>query len=184
MIIMINVTGHRPDKLGDAYKVNHPTNVAIGRKMREFILEQAGYNKDTNSFSNDDTFLLISGMALGIDTIWALVVLKLKREFPGKFLLECAIPCKGHGSNWPKESQDIYHDILKKADIVTQVSNLPYKGYLMQKRNEYMVNKAHMTLAIWNGSTGGTGNCVNYAKERGKPIYVIHPFELTGGFIQ
>lgn len=183
-MIIIHVTGHRPKQMGHAYDIYHPTNIAIGRKMREFILEQAGYNKETNTFANDETYLLISGMALGIDTIWALVVIKLKNEFPGKFMLECAIPCKGHADNWPQESQDIYYDILKKADIVTQVSDKPYAGYLMQKRNIYMVDKAHMTLAIWKGSEGGTGNCVNYAKECGKPIYVIHPFTLQGGFIQ
>jgi uncharacterized phage-like protein YoqJ len=182
--MIITVTGHRPDKLGNAYDVHHPTNVAIGKKMRDFILKQSGFDRNTMSFSSDEVVTLISGMALGIDTIWALVALKLKREFPNKFQLECAIPCKNHSSRWLAESKKIYEDILSKADIVTQVSDEEYKPYLMQKRNEYMVDKADFVFAVWDGSKGGTGNCVNYAKKKKRTIYVLHPFELTLDILQ
>ncbi|PLS19644.1 DUF1273 domain-containing protein [Bacillus sp. M6-12] len=177
--MIITVTGHRPNKLGNAYDVHHPTNVAIGKKMREFILSQAGYDKETNTFAYEGEITLISGMALGIDTIWALVAIKLKKDFPNKFKLECAIPCKNHPSRWIKESQEIYYNILKQADKVTQVSNEEYKPWLMQKRNEYMVDTADIVFACWDGTKGGTGNCVDYAKKVKKPIYVLHPFELT-----
>lgn len=182
--MIITVTGHRPNKLGNAYDVHHPTNVSIGKKMREFILKQSGFDKSINTFSVEEEITLISGMALGVDTIWALVALRLKKDFPGKFKLECAIPCKNHPSRWGKESQKIYHDILQQADKITQVSDAEYNAYLMQKRNEYMVNTAEIVFAVWDGTKGGTGNCVNYAMKVKKTIYVLHPFELTGAFIQ
>ena len=48
----------------------------------------------------------------------------------------------------------------------------------MQKRNRYMVDKADMVIAVWNGSPSGTGKTVAYAKEQGKPVLMIDPESL------
>lgn len=172
----IAVTGHRPSKLGDAYDLHHSTNITIGQNMRAFILQKAGYQEKTNSFLSDEKVTLISGMALGVDTIWALVALKLKERYPTKFELECAIPCAKHSSRWKKVDQDRHADIMARADIVTMVSEDAYAPYLMQKRNEYMVDKADILLAVWDGTKGGTGNCVKYAMKTGRTTYQYHPF--------
>lgn len=146
--------------------------------MRAFILEKAGFDSKRNTFIHEDDVTLISGMALGVDTLWALVALRLKRDFPTKFKLECAIPCQNHSSKWVKESKAIYDDILSKADKVTLVTDAPYNPWLMQKRNEYMVDNSDMVFAVWDGTNGGTGNCINYAVKNQKLVYVLHPFEL------
>lgn len=178
--MIIAVTGHRPKNFGKGdnsiYDIHHATNVKIGRAMREFILMRAGYNAETKEFSSTEPIRLVSGMALGVDTIWALVALKLKSQFPGKFELECAIPHANHGNKWSQVDKKRYVDILSKADHVEHVSKEPYSAYLMQKRNEYMVNLADEVLAIWDGSKSGTGNCVNYAMKKGVPVYQYHPF--------
>lgn len=173
--LILAVTGHRPSKLDNAYDLMHPTNVKIAFAMRRFILSKAGYNEETNTFATDGKILLISGMALGVDTLWALVALKLKYQFPGKFDLECAIPCANHSSRWKKSDQERHADIIKRSGIVTMVSEEPYAPYLMQKRNEYMVDKADELLAVWDGTKGGTGNCVKYAEKKGSIIYRYHP---------
>lgn len=41
-----------------------------------------------------------------------------------------------------------------------------------------MVDRCDRLIAVWDGSNGGTGNCVKYAKEVGKPIVVINPTEF------
>ena len=75
---------------------------------------------------------------------------------------------------------------LNKADKITRVDkleNYKIKGYeediyypaKMQKRNQYMVNSSDIVIAVWSGSKGGTGNCVNYAKMQKKEIIVINP---------
>ena len=33
----------------------------------------------------------------------------------------------------------------------------------MQLRNEAMVNDCDLLLALWNGTSGGTANCIRYA---------------------
>ena len=48
----------------------------------------------------------------------------------------------------------------------------------MQKRNEYMVDKADIVIAVWDGSSGGTGNCVKYAQKVGKSIVKLNPVDI------
>lgn len=36
-----------------------------------------------------------------------------------------------------------------------------------------MVDNSNAVLALWNGSEGGTGNCVRYAKEKNKKIFQL-----------
>lgn len=47
--------------------------------------------------------------------------------------------------------------------------------WLMQKRNEYMVDLADRVIAVWDGSKGGTANCIKYAEKVGKEIIKIKP---------
>lgn len=161
----IAVTGHRPNKLY-GYNLNNKKNIELKKKFKEILIE----NNCTEA---------ITGMALGVDTIFALAVLELKDE-GYNIKLHCAIPCRNHSCKWIKESVDLYNDILNKADIVKLVTDEEYKPYLMHKRNEYMVDLADKVIAVWNGSKSGTANCVNYAKRKGKEIIYINPLEIKG----
>ncbi|ARO21442.1 hypothetical protein B2J90_29015 (plasmid) [Bacillus tropicus] len=165
--ITIAVTAHRPNKLY-GYDYFSPGNLAIATKLREHLLSHLNQGKQVHA---------ISGMALGGDTIYALVVLKLKRQ-GYNITLESAIPCTAHSSQWPKPSQDQWKSIVEQADVVTYVSKQLYKPYLMQKRNEYMVNQCDELIAVWDGTTGGTGNCVDYAIKKEKKMVQINPKEL------
>lgn len=171
----IMVTGHRPDKLGDAYDIMHPINICMGKRMREVVMTLSGYDFDKKEFRDDEVYTLISGMALGVDTIWALVALKLKRQYPGKFRLECAIPCLDQEKRWRKEHQKRYHDILKQADEVIYVTDKPYTPNCMQLRNEYMVDSCDYLYGIWDGSEGGTKNCLEYAQSKNVLMYIEDP---------
>lgn len=157
----ICVTGHRPDKLY-GYDIYNKQWTELKEKFK-IILQKGSYDE------------AITGMALGVDTVFALAVLELKDEGVN-IKLHCAIPCRNHSCKWRKESVDLYNYILSKADIITLVSDEDYKPWLMQKRNEFMVNNADKVLAVWNGSKGGTGNCVRYAEKCGKEIIRLIPY--------
>ncbi|PAD70641.1 hypothetical protein CHH83_02225 [Bacillus sp. 7586-K] len=45
----------------------------------------------------------------------------------------------------------------------------------MQKRNEWMVDNSDYVIAVWDGTKGGTGNCVKYAQKQNKYITTIKP---------
>lgn len=158
--MVICVTGHRPNKLY-GYDLSDPRWQMLKLTFKTILQE----NHCTEA---------ISGMALGVDTVFALAVLELKEEGVD-IKLHCAIPCKNHSCKWPQKSIEQYNEILQKADVVKLVSNQEYKPYLMQKRNEYMVDLSEKVIAVWDGSKSGTANCVEYAKRCGKEIMQIEP---------
>ena len=154
-------TGHRPSKLkGYDPQDNKDLLWEIFKVVEDHI-----DNKGVTTF--------ISGMALGIDIWAAKMVLRAKRLGCPELKLICAIPCKNHESRWNAESQKEYKKVLEQADEVFYVSEEEYKPYLMQRRNIWMVDESDYVIAVWDGSSGGTGNCVKYAKEEGKEITIV-----------
>lgn len=141
--MIVSGTGHRPNKLGGYSDENL-------ERLKNIALN---YLKDKKVEK------VISGMALGWDTALALAALEL--EIP----LECAVPFEGQESKWVKKSRDLYNDILSKADEVTYVCDGGYAAWKMQVRNKYMVDNSDLLLAMFNGTSGGTKNCVDYANE-------------------
>lgn len=158
--MVICVTGHRPDKIY-GYNIYTDSWRILKDKLKEILIR-----------NNCDE--AITGMALGVDTVFALAVLELQNE-GYKIKLHCAIPCQGHASVWRKESVDLYNYILRQADIVKLVTDAPYQTWMMQKRNEYMVDLADKIIAVWDGSKGGTYNCVQYAYRCKKDVIRIIP---------
>jgi uncharacterized phage-like protein YoqJ len=158
--MVVAVTGHRPNKMY-GYDLYDARYIKIKNEMKQFLIEK----KCTVG---------ISGMALGIDQLFALAIIELKEE-GYDIQLWCAIPCRNHSCKWPKHAQELYQKILERADKVVYVSEENYAPYLMQKRNEWMVDRIDELLAIYNGTPGGTKNCIDYAKKLGKPITIICP---------
>lgn len=162
----ICVTGHRPDKLY-GYDLSDIRYLFLKQRIKKYLIEQ-------NCTEG------ITGMALGVDMIFALAVIDLKDE-GYDIKLHCAIPCLGHTSKWfDKKSIELYNYILSRADMVKIVSEKPYDRYVMQTRNMYMVDNADMVLAVWNGSNGGTKNCIDYAKNKNKEITYFNPYDIFG----
>lgn len=172
-------TGHRPKKIWHIYNLYHPLYLEIGKEMRNFLLETI------KSLKEDEILTIVTGMALGIDTLLALVGLKLKREFPGKVEIFCMIPCKGHSYKWSKADKERYKMILSQADKLEYSSNAKYTNYLtMYKRDEDMVdllnNKEGYILSVWNEfKSGGTYHTVSYAEENNKKVRNINPLKYS-----
>lgn len=137
-------TGHRPQKLGGF------SDATAGR-LRDLALALLAREKPDR---------VISGMALGWDT--ALALAALDRGIP----LVAAIPFEGQERKWPPEAQATFRDILSRAAEVCIVSPGCYAPWKMQVRNEWMVDRATRVAALWDGTGGGTGNCVQYATKR------------------
>lgn len=158
-------TGHRPDKLNG---YNPRDNKELLWKLRSFVVQHIE-EKNVKTF--------ITGMALGIDTWSALIVLKLKEQYPDLKLI-AAVPCQNHSDKWTKESRDQWQYIIDRCNEVVYVSNEPYTKWCMQKRNEWMCNNSDYVIAVWDESSGGTGNCVKYAIKTEKEITYINPKKI------
>lgn len=111
---------------------------------------------------------LISGGALGIDQFWMEVGLHLGLS------VIAALPFEGYDAKWPKSDKQKYADLLDKCSEVRYICEPGYVASKLQKRNEWMVDNSNLLVAYWNGSTGGTNNCLQYANTIKHDIQVFH----------
>ena len=158
------VTGHRPGGFPFPREQKNEAYLRYLEKLEEAIRTLIGQN--FRSF--------ISGMAEGADLDFASCVITLRDQgFP--ISLEAAlpypIPPRKYNSSRPQSEREA---LLGLCDTVTAVSPYYFRG-CMQKRNRYMVDRADMVLAVWNGEErGGTWNTIDYAISRNKEIRYIH----------
>lgn len=145
--MIIAATGHRPPKLGG---YSQDVNNRLRQLAREYLAE-----KRPN--------YAISGMALAWDMAWAEAAIEM--DIP----LIAAIPHKGQADKWPLYSQDRHAVICGFARDVFVLADR-YTPAVMQARNEWMVDRCDLVAALWDGSRGGTANCIAYANKIGRPV--------------
>lgn len=136
----IAATGHRPARLKGEEKF-----------IKEWI------NK---IFTQYDCTAAISGMAQGVDQIFA------RAAVENKIPLICCYPYKRN-----------LHPI--EQEIINQAQNVDIR-FLHQKyignkvywiRDKYMVDNCDLLIAVWDGmKVGGTWLTVNYAQKIGRPV--------------
>ena len=161
--MLIAGTGHRPNKLG-GYSDEAIQSL---EHFAYYLLHQLRPEK------------VISGMALGWDQSLALAAIQL--EIP----LIAAVPCKGQESQWPTPSQARYNVLLGHAERVEILAD-SYSQQAMQNRNKWMVDQlkdpSDYLLALWNGTSGGTGNCIKYAEIR--KVHILNVWDHWQTFLQ
>lgn len=170
-------TGHRPNKLG-GYDINSEKNLIVAKELIRSLI-------DIIEQSKDKEFHFICGGAIGFDQIAFHVcnyISKKSNKFKDKkFTTEIAIPFEKQYMKWNRKDVDFYLNQLNQADKITHVDTLDdynksngnkgeYHPYKMQLRNMYMVDNSDVIIACWDGSKGGTCNCVEYASSLKKRI--------------
>lgn len=158
--MIVAFTGHRPDKLG-GWDPLHPIVGRVKYVIRHALIELWPKH-------------VISGMALGVDQWAAQEAVDLGIPFVA------ALPCDNPETPWPLPSQERYRALLAKAAEVVVVRPGPYHSWKMDRRNEWMVDNCDLLLAVWDGSRGGTANCVAYARQVSRPIRELD-FALQAG---
>ena len=149
-------TGHRPQKLGGFGQAAELKRLNLARlAVAEMKPDEA-----------------ISGMALGWDTAWAIAC--IEAGIP----LIAACPFRGQEKVWNAESRAVYDIILESAAEIVYVDELDGYGFpglapgvyhpgKLQTRNEWMADNSGSCAAIWDGTKGGTGNCIRYIESEG-----------------
>lgn len=169
--MIITVTGHRPNGLAKKYGYNLDNKAWQALKNKMELTIKACYNLYAKEH---EELTLVSGMALGVDQAFWQIAEKLRRE-NNWIKIEAAVPCKDQEANWFDDSKNQYRRMLEESNIVTYVSESTYDANCMDKRNEYMVDKSDVVIAVISKTTGGTARCVKYAKRKNKPIIIINP---------
>jgi len=155
--MIVSFTGHRPQKLGGFRPC--ATHERIRARVRETLLVL----KPTEA---------VSGMAIGFDQ-WAVeICVELGIPFVA------AIPFPGQELKWPWPSQQHYHSLIKKAARIHVIDPEAPKAYWeaaqkLHARNHWMVDNSDALVAAWDGSKGGTAECVKYAQKVGREVHRI-----------
>lgn len=115
-----------------------------------------------------------TGGALGFDTIAAISVLKLKREFP-HIRLNLILPCKNQTKLWDESDRDVYDAILSQADSIEYVSE-SYTSSCMHARNRRLVESSNVCIAYCSHSGGGSAYTMAYALKTEKSVVNLSDF--------
>ncbi len=145
MTTIAALTGHRPPKAGLTYSHDSPGDLAAVKAVRQFI---RAYDID---------FLIVGG-ALGFDTLGA------RAAWLEKIPYDVYVPFKAQAARWYPEAQTRYYTMLEEANTVEVISEGGFTPQKMQFRNVRMVDDARFLATWWDGSSGGTANCIKYAE--------------------
>ena len=119
----------------------------IGKRLKDKVIELI--KQGVNTFH--------SGYAGGFDTIAALTVNELKKEYPHIKLI-LVIP-------YSQEVKIPYDECICLAE--------KYRKGCFHIRNRYLVDNSSYCIYFLTKNTGGTAYTVNYAKKQGLSVYNI-----------
>lgn len=156
--MILGITGHRPHKLGGYNPISN-RSAWIKFEMEKF-------------FKQKNVERINTGMALGIDQCAAEVALNVGIK------ITALIPCKDQERLWPEESRLRYQQLLEKIALngeVVYVSLEPYSEGCMHRRNKEIVERSTEMLAVWDGTRGGTRDCVRLALNSSLRVTVLDP---------
>lgn len=174
--IHIGLTGHRPSKLG-GYDLSQPAYLSLQRDLEIYI---------ERNLEVYETVVGHSGLALGADTIWSKAILAMKLKHPGRVKFHAEIPMLEQASAWFKKSDiDFWNEQVERADeqsvygslegITDKSERTRLAGKFLNVRNHGMLDHSNVLLALHDGSKGGTGNAVAYAKKTNLTTITVHP---------
>ena len=147
-------TGHRPEKL----KANE-----------EEIKQALSQAIEAALASGMRTF--ITGMARGTDIYAGELVLQYRDADPSIHLI-CALPHPDFEKRWSTHWQQRYQAILQRADLIREICPV-FSMSSYQTRNEWMVDRSSLVIAVFNGEAGGTKNTILYAEAQGVKVITI-----------
>jgi uncharacterized phage-like protein YoqJ len=144
MVNMVAFTGHRHWKYSDV------------KAFLDEIVKK--YGKDA---------VWICGGAVGLDSHAA------RYAMENKIRLWLVLPFAPAvmSMRWNSAQKELLHKTIKYAEKLSVLSTV-YDIRFYQERNERMVDLSQVLCAFFDGSAGGTANCVRYAR------YIRHPVEV------
>ena len=151
--MVLAFTGHRPEKLPWGSDEADARCAALKRQLLEAVRTAAGEGYDT----------FLCGMARGCDFYFAEAVLSLGLR------LEAYLPCPSQSDRWREADQRRQTQLLLGCAAV-YMTEAAYSQGCMLRRNRKMVDAADGLLTVYDGSPGGTGAAIDYARKRGKRV--------------
>ena len=154
-------TGHRPEKLPWRDDEEDSRCLALKARLDEAVEE--AYDRGKRHF--------MCGMARGADFYFCEAVLKLRERHP-EVTLEAVIPCEEQAAHWRERERERYFTLVERCHCETMVQRHYDKGCML-RRNRYMVDRASLLIAVYDGMLGGTMYTLTYAMRQGIDVEIL-----------
>ncbi len=116
----------------------------------------------------------ISGMALGFDTICAIIVSRLRGKFPD-IQFVAAVPFFEQAKKYSLSDKEQYQQLLDAADVIVVVGGYSFSNNAYHKRNDFMIKNSCKLIAYYDGAPrSGTGSTIRKAKSLGLEVYNLY----------
>lgn len=169
----IGVTGHRPPKIGGYDRDNQLRRELRARFTEIALCVVASHPLEIGNVKAE----VYTGMAQGWDQDVACACIRAELPF-----VAC-VPFAGQERFWTPDAQEDHAAILSRAKRVNVLASQPQSKAeavrLLHARNRFIVDSTDVVIACFDGSSGGTSNCVDYARRRSKRVIVIDPRDFA-----
>ena len=154
-------TGHRPEKLPWGSYEEDPRCCALKLLIARQIEQAAEAGAQT----------FCCGMARGCDLYFAEAVIQAKTVRP-ELRLEAWLACPGQADLWRETDRIRWQNLLDLCDSI-HILEAHYSDGCLLRRDKAMVDRVDELISVWDGSPGGTGWTVRYAKRQGKKLRAL-----------
>ena len=154
-------TGHRPEKLPWGSRETDPRCCALKVQIAHAV----------RSVWEEGATVFGCGLSRGCDFDFAGSVLRLQGQ-GSAVSLEGWVPCPEQADRWPEADRIRYRALLDRCSRIHMVEPA-YGPGCMLRRNRAMIQKADRLISVYDGTGGGTGATVAYAKRLGLPVWAI-----------
>jgi len=163
-------SGHKTEKLPE------------GRNEFNLMIQTLIYEINKAIMDGYDTFMF--GACHGFDLICAEHVLMRKKIVrhtdPINIRLIAVVAFEGQASRWKLQYREKYFNVLAACDEVITL-NKQYHSKCYHERNRYMVDNSSRLICYYDGSDGGTGYTVEYAKSKSIDVANICNYSRVHG---
>jgi hypothetical protein len=118
-----------------------------------------------------------SSLAEGADQLFANIIIELGGR------LSAVIPAENYELSFDGPSLASYRSLLDAADEVEQLPFPEPAEAAYDAAGRAVIDHSDVLIAVWDGKPargrGGTADAVNYARDRGVPVHIVWPSDVT-----
>lgn len=156
-------TGHRPEKLPWRNDESDFRCVALKAELDQ-VLEEVYQERGMRHF--------LCGMARGTDMYFCEAALALRGRHQD-VTVEAVIPCEEQATLWKENERNRYFHLVEECDYESLVQ-CRYDKDCMLRRNRYMIQRATLLIAVFDGILGGTMYTINQAKKQRLEVIMLN----------
>ena len=115
----------------------------------------------------------VTSLAIGADQLFATSVLQKEGT------IEAVIPYPEYETSFEEEDKAAYRDLIARASKVRILPNKASVEEAYLEAGKAVVDSSDLMVVVWDGKPakglGGTGDAVEYARQKGKKIIHLNP---------